>query len=695
MSCYPCLRGNEVDFRHDPTTDFRDAEELSKEEAEEQVKALREGIEYHDYRYYVKSDPEISDAAYDKLFSRLQELEDAFPDLDSPSSPTRRVGAPPADELSRREHTRAMLSLDAVMERDEVREFHRTVRERVGRSENMYTLEPKFDGLSVELVYRDGELDYGATRGDGHTGEDITRNLRTIGAIPLRLRQEAAPPSMLAVRGEVIMPLGGFGELNRERVERGEDAFANPRNAAAGIVRQLDPANVEDKPLTVFFYEVLDQEGADLDSHWEALKRFEEWGLKTSGHNRRGSTLEDLADFHSRMSENRDDLDFEIDGVVIKVDGYGSREELGTRQRSPRWAVAWKFEPRKEVTRLRDIVVQVGRTGKLTPVALLDPVDVGGVTVSRATLHNAGEVERKDVRPGDKVRVKRAGDVIPEVVERIKEPGSKRSEPFEMPGSCPVCGSEVYREGAYHFCPGGLSCRAQLKGSLVHYASREAMDIDHLGEETAGALIERGMVEHVADLYKLEAEQLEKLDGFARRSARQLRDAIQSAKAPRLDRFLYALGIRHVGQHVARVLADELGDLESVRRASKDRLRKICEIGPEIAGSVRRFFEEERNRRIIRGLREFGVNPKPASLSSDAGPLSGKTFVFTGSLERYTRAEAMRAVEALGGRATESVSSNTDYLVVGDDPGEKLREARETGSVEIIGEEELLELLSG
>jgi len=681
-----------VDFRRDPETDFRDPEELSKEEAAEQVEALREGIEHHDYLYYVKADPEISDATYDRLFSRLQELEEAFPELDSPNSPTKRVGAPPAEELSRREHTRVMLSLDAVMEAEEVREFHRRVREKVGRSDNMYVLEPKFDGLSVEVVYRDGELDCGTTRGDGRSGEDITRNLRTVGALPLRLREGAGPPSMLAVRGEVIMPRDGFQELNRSRVERGEDAFANPRNAAAGIVRQLDPAKVADKPLTIFFYEVLQQEGADLKGHWDTLRRFEAWGLKTSGHNRRGSTLEDLSDFHSRMSEDRDDLDFEIDGVVIKLDDYRAREEMGTRQRSPRWAVAWKFEPKKEVTRLRDIAVQVGRTGKLTPVALLDPVDVGGVTVSRATLHNAGEVKRKDVRPGDKVRVKRAGDVIPEVVERIREPGRKRSEPFEMPGECPVCGSEVFREGAYHFCPGGLSCRAQLKGSLVHYASREAMDIDQLGEETAKALIDREMVEDIADLYDLKAEQLEELEGFAERSARQLHDAIQSARYPRLDRFLYALGIRHVGRHVAGVVAEALGDLASVRAASVDRLREIDEIGPEIADSIAGFFADEGNTDVLDRLLDAGVEPQPMEDVS-GGRLEGVTVVFTGALDSYTRSEAQKKVEELGGRATDSVSSGTDYLVVGDDPGSKLDEAREEESVEILDEEGFENLL--
>lgn len=683
-----------MDYRHDPSTDFRDADELSKEDAREQAEALREGIEHHDYLYYVRNDPEISDATYDRLFSRLRELEEKFPELESPDSPTQRVGAPPLDELERRGHTSVMLSLDAVMRQEEVREFHRRVREKVGRSDDMYTGEPKFDGLSVEVVYRDGELDYGATRGDGKEGEDVTRNLRTISALPLRLRKEGDPPSFLSVRGEVLMTREGFQELNRKRVEMGEDAFANPRNAAAGTLRQLDPSKVRDKPLTIFFYDVLDVEGAELKSHWETLNKFRGWGLRVTGLNRRLATLEEVFDYHRKMAEDRDDLEFEIDGIVIKLNDYGSRERMGTRQRSPRWAVAWKFEPKKEITRLREIAVQVGRTGKLTPVALLDPVDVGGVTVSRATLHNADEVDRKDVRPGDKVRIQRAGDVIPEVVERIKEPGRRRSKPFEMPEECPVCGAEVFREGAYHFCPGGLSCRAQLKGAITHFASREAMDIDHLGEKTAEALIEKDMVKDIADLYRLDSSRLAQLDGFAERSARQLHEAIQSSKEVRLDRFLYALGIRHVGEHMAGVLARELKDLERVREASREELEKIDEVGPETAGSVAGFFADERNRKVLSKLEETGLKTVPVSPES-GGPLEGRTFVFTGELESFTRSEAQRKVEELGGRATSAVSSSTDYLVAGENPGSKLDDAREEGSVEILDEKGFTELLEG
>ncbi len=683
---------SDLGFRKDPDTDFRDASELTAEEAREQAEALRDGIDYHDYRYYVRNDPVISDAVYDRLFARLRELEEEFPELDSPTSPTKRVGAPPVDELERREHAAPMKSLEAVLEEEEVAGFLGRVRDRLGSRDVSFTVEPKFDGLSVELAYREGELEYGATRGDGRYGEDVTRNLRTIGAVPLRLRAEADPPRFLAVRGEVLMPLSGFQRLNRERVERGEEPFANPRNAAAGTVRQLDPSMVSGKPLTAFFYEVLEIRGEAPGDHWGMLRRFPDWGLRVSPRNRRVSTLSEISDYHEELAKERNDIDWEMDGVVIKVSDYAAREKLGARQRSPRWALAWKFEPRREVTRLREIAVQVGRTGKLTPVALLAPVEVGGVTVSRASLHNADEVRRKDLREGDRVRVKRAGDVIPEVVERLPEPGRKRGEPFEMPEECPVCGRQVEREGAYHYCPGGLSCRAQLVGSIVHYASREAMDIDHLGEETARDLVERGMVRDIADLYHLEAEDLESLEGFAERSARLLADAIGSAREARLDRFLYALGIRHVGSHLARVLASSLGDLDSVRRATAEELRTIGEIGPETASGVESFFADPDNSRVLDRLLEAGVEVGGME-TVEGGPLSGLTFVFTGGLEGIAREEAVAAVEARGGRATSGVSSRTDYLVVGEDPGSKLEDAREEESVEIISEGRFREML--
>ncbi|MDZ7700395.1 MAG: NAD-dependent DNA ligase LigA [Deltaproteobacteria bacterium] len=455
-----------MDFKKNPTKTFKDIDQMTQQEARKEVDALREGIDYHDYLYYVKNQPEISDARYDKLFHRLQELEDAFPDLQSDQSPTQRVGAKPVSELRKVEHATPMLSLNAGLDEKEIKRFIDFVRRHIEGENVEFVLEPKFDGFSVELVYENGELKYGATRGDGETGEDITRNLKTIHTIPLRLRNGNGTPDVLSVRGEVFMRKQGFQELNKERIEKGEDPFANARNAAAGTMRQLDPKNVADKPLDILFYDILYIEGDELTSHWDVLKHFPRWGLKTDTNNRKASSFKEIRSYHERLSEKRDDVEYDIDGIVIKLNNYTQRERLGVRQRSPRWAMVWKFPPKEEITTLEDIVVQVGRTGMLTPVALLQPVDVGGVTVSRATLHNEDEVKKKDVRPGDTVRIARAGDVIPEVVERIPKPGQKRQEAFAMPGKCPACGADVYREGAYYFCSGRLTCPLKLPEAL-------------------------------------------------------------------------------------------------------------------------------------------------------------------------------------------------------------------------------------
>jgi DNA ligase (NAD+) len=682
-----------VDFKKNPRTSFKDIKKMTGKEAREEVEALREGIDHHDYLYYVKNRPEISDATYDKLFGRLQALEEAFPEFRSGTSPTRRVGAPPLDKLKKKKHSAPMLSLNAALEEKEVRNFLDFVKRNAGNRKAEFVLEPKFDGFSVEIAYRDGEFEYGATRGDGRTGEDISENLKTVRSVPLRLRRDGGVPPFVALRGEVFMPVKGFQALNKERLEKGEEPFANPRNAAAGIMRQLDSKNVAGKPLDIFFYEVLSVEGREFRSHWEMLKELPRWGLKTDFPQKKAADFDDAGKFRERLIEKRDELDYESDGIVIKLDDYALREELGTRQRSPRWALAWKFPPREEVTTVEEIVVQVGRTGTLTPVALLKPVDVGGVTVSRATLHNEDEVRRKDVRTRDKVRITRAGDVIPEVVERIAEPGKKRRGEFSMPSKCPSCGSRVRREGAYYVCTAGLSCPAQLKGSIVHYASRDAMDIEELGEKTVQQLVGRGMVQSVADLYGLSVEDLKGLEGYADRSARKLHAAIEEKKSPGFDRFLYALGIRRVGQHVAAVLAREFGSLGALKKASLDDLREVPEIGPEIAQSVRNFFDEEENLRVLEALREAGVKAREAPRREKAPrPLEGKTFVFTGELEGYTRSEAKRLVESLGARATSSVSGETDYVVVGEGPGSKLDEARKKG-VRTIGEKEFRKLV--
>lgn len=669
------------DFKKKPRTDFKPVKRMSLAEAREEVEALREEIEYHNYLYYVKNAPVIADAVYDQLFRRLQELEEAFPELQSATSPTRKVGAPPVDRLKKVKHTAPMLSLNSALSEEEAEDFDRFIRRNLGLDRITYVLEPKFDGFSVEVVYRDGIFEYGATRGDGETGEDISENLKTIRSLMLRLQQPEGEnlPRFLAVRGEVIMSKQAFQKLNKERVERGEVPFANPRNAAAGIMRQLDSKRVADKPLDIFFYDILRVEGKEFSSHWEELQKFPEWGLRTDVHNVKCASLEEVKAYREKLAARREAFDYEIDGVVIKLDDLRLREKLGMRERSPRWALAWKFPPKKEVTTLEDIVVQVGRTGMLTPVALLQPVDVGGVTVSRATLHNEDEVRKKDVRPGDKVRVARAGDVIPEVVERIKEPGKKRGPEFSMPRQCPVCGSAVVREGAYYFCPAGLACPAQLIGHLLHYCSRNAMNIEGLGDKIARQLVDRGMVEDVADLYRLRVEDLLELEGFAEKSAQKLYEAIQRAKRARFDRFLYALGIRHVGEHVARLLAARFKNIESLGRATREELEDIPGIGPEIAESVEQFFAQEENQRVLKKIIEVGVGIEEVQEEKGELPLKGMTFVFTGELENYTREEAKEIVERLGGKVTSSVSGSTDFVVVGKNPGSKLAEARRRG----------------
>ena len=681
-----------MDFKKNPDTEFRDIDDMDPEEAREEAEALREGIEHHNYLYYVENRPRISDARFDRLFRRLQELEEAFPDLRSDSSPTRRVGAEPLDKLQKVDHAASMLSLDAALEERDFERFDDFVRRRAGGGRVEYVLEPKFDGFSVEIVYDGGIFKTGSTRGNGETGEDISHNLKTIGSVPLYLQNKSEAPGFLSVRGEVFMKKEGFHELNRERIEKGLEPFANPRNAAAGTMRQLDPGKVAGRPMDIFFYDILKIEGEEFSSHWSALKRLRRWGLKTNPEAKKVSSREAVGKYHRALSERREALEYEIDGIVVKLDDCGLRERLGTRHRSPRWALAWKFEPKQEITRLEKIVVQVGRTGKLTPVALLQPVDVGGVTVSRASLHNADEVRRKDVRDGDTVRVARAGDVIPEVVERIKKPGRKREKPFSMPAECPACGSRIYREGAYHVCPGGLACRPQLTGRIIHYASRDALDIAGLGEKTVEALVEKELVADVADLYRLSKDDLLSLEGFAEKSAAKLHAAIQDSRKVRLDRFLYALGIRHVGQRMSQVLARKFSRLGRLKAAGQSDLEQIPEVGSKIAESVSRFFQQENNRRVLDRLNRAGLQIQKMPTDEKELPLEGKTFVFTGRMDAFTRKEAEDLVESLGAHAASSVSGNTDYLVAGADPGQKLQNARDS-DVEVIDEGDFREML--
>lgn len=667
---------------------------MATSEIASRIAALREEIRRHDSLYYVKDRPEISDAQYDRLFRELHDLEQAHPELVTPDSPTQRVGAPPLDELAKVSHALPMLSLDSILDPDEVRAFDQRMKRELEVSDVGYTAEPKFDGLSVELVYDDGLFVRGATRGDGLTGEDVTVNLRTIKSLPLQLQSRSGCPDHFVARGEVYMRLDDFNRLNRRITERGEEAFANPRNAAAGSLRQLDSSITATRPLVVTCYELMASSAAPAPTHWDEIEWLACWGLPVPTHRRRCHGIDEVVAFHAETEAMRDALSYEIDGIVVKVDRRDWQDRLGMKSRSPRWAIAFKFTPRKEVTVVEDIAVSVGRTGTLTPLALLKPVEVGGVTISRATLHNADEVARKDIRIGDTVKVERAGDVIPAIAERVPVPGEHRAEPFAMPDRCPVCESTVAREGAYFYCTGQSVCPAQMKGAIEHFASKSAMNIEGLGKKTVAQLVDRGMVKDLADLYRLDATQLSTLDGFAERSTSLLLDAIQRSKSVSLDRFLMGLGIRQVGQHIAKVLARECGSLDVVMAATQEQLEQIKEIGPEISASLSAYFAEQQNRHVIERLISSGlqVHSTPVTHQTKAGALSGKTVVFTGWLDRFTRDEAKRITETLGGRVSSSVSTHTSYVVAGRDPGSKLEQAKALG-VHVLTEQEFAELV--
>ncbi len=681
-------------LQHRLFTDSLDDTMTAPDSAAKRHAWLTRHIRQHDYLYYVKDRPEISDSEYDRLFRELIDLEQTHPELVTPESPTQRVGAPPLEELGKVRHERPMLSLDSIVDFDEVQVFDQRMQRELDIHEIEYTVEPKFDGLSVELVYDQGIFVRGSTRGDGTTGEDITINLRTIRSLPLQL-QPGTHPAHLAVRGEVFMRLEDFHALNRRMTELGEEAFANPRNAAAGSLRQLDSRVTAARPLVLTCYEVMAIEGAPPPSHWEELEAMALWGLPVPNLRQRCGTIRDVLAFHRKTEQQRDQLPYEIDGVVVKVNRRDWQDRVGMKSRSPRWAIAFKFPPRKEITEVQDIVVSVGRTGILTPLALLKPVEVGGVTISRATLHNADEVARKDIRIGDTVRVERAGDVIPAISERIPTTGESRSAPFQMPNQCPVCGSAVAREGAYWYCTGQAACPAQLKGAIEHFASKNALNIEGLGKKTVAQLVEHGLVKDLSDLYRLNREQLLTLEGFADRSSTLLLDAITQSKTVPLDRFLMGLGIRQVGQYIAKVLAREFGSLDAIMSADQDRFLKIREIGPEISASLVSYFQEGSNRRVIDHLRQLGlsISETAGRHEGTAAPFSGKSFVFTGGLTQFSRDEAKALVERLGAVTSSSVSKKTSYVVAGEDPGSKLEQAQKFG-VPILDEEAFMSLIS-
>ncbi|MCS6289342.1 MAG: NAD-dependent DNA ligase LigA [Nitrospira sp.] len=663
--------------------------------AEQRIADLRRQIRHHDHLYYTKDRPEISDAEYDRLFRELVDLETAHPDLVTADSPTQRVGAPPLEELTKVSHEKPMLSLDSITDQDDVRAFDTRMKRELETDQILYTAEPKFDGLSVELVYEQGTFVRGATRGDGMVGEDVTVNLRTIRALPLQLDPQPSLPAHLVVRGEVYMRLDEFQSLNRRMTERGEEAFANPRNAAAGSLRQLDSRITASRPLTLTCYDIMAISGTAPPTHWEELDALAAWGLPVPEHRQRCRSIEEVLSFHAATDAMRDSLPFEIDGIVVKLDRRTWQDQLGSKSRSPRWAIAYKFAPRKEITVIQDIAVSVGRTGTLTPLALLKPVEVGGVTISRATLHNADEVARKDVRVGDTVKVERAGDVIPAIAERVPVPGETRQAPFVMPNHCPVCGSTVAREGAYFYCTGQTVCVAQLKGAIEHFASKSALDIDGMGKKTIAQLVDVGFVRDLADLYSLTKEQILTLEGFADRSASLLLESIERSKSVSLDRLLMGLGIRQVGQHIARVLAKQFGTLSKLMSATQEELLQVREIGPEISASLASFFSEERNRAVIARLIERGLTIALPTTENTTGSqrLAGKTFVFTGGLDDYSRDQAKQLVERQGGQVSSSVSKKTSFVVAGTDPGSKLDQARKLG-VQILTETEFTALVT-
>jgi DNA ligase (NAD+) len=655
---------------------------VNRTEAKKRIEALASEIREHDYRYYALDRPTVSDAQYDKLYRELTELETQFPELRPKDSPTLRVGGAMRTAFKKVRHLGPMLSLDSLMDAEAVREFDARVIKAFEVDRVDYVAEVKFDGLSVELVYEDGQFVRGSTRGDGEAGEDITENLRTIRAVPLRLDPRGPKGGLkgpMAVRGEALMLLSEFEALNKRLVEANEEPFANARNAAAGTVRQLDPSITASRKLDLFTYDILQADNVELGTQWEMLEALRNWGFHVDRSSKRCKGIEEVFAFHAALGERRDRLPYEIDGAVIKVDRRDWQRGLGMRSRTPRWAVAFKFPPREEVTVIQDIAVQVGRSGKLTPVALLRPIDVSGVTVSRATLHNQDELDRKDIRIGDTVRIRRAGDVIPEVVEVLKEHRPRGTKPFRLPDKCPVCGAAVVREGAYHLCTNGLSCPAQLHGHLYHFTSRGAMDIAGLGDKTLKQLLDEGKIHDLADLYSLEASDLEGLEGFAEKSIENLLQAIEGSKKPRLDRFLYALGIASVGETVSRLLADHYGALEPLLDASEEELEEIHGIGPEVAAAVHHFFSNTRNRKVLDRLAKAGVKPVHEARKKGPQTLAGEVVVFTGSLETLSRPEAARIAEAAGARVSSSISKKVTLVVAGPGAGSKLDEAKKLG----------------
>jgi DNA ligase (NAD+) len=656
---------------------------------------LRDNIDYHNYRYYSLDDPVIPDAEFDRLLRELEGLEQRYPELVTPESPTQRVGAAPAEAFGEIVHVLPMLSLANAFEEQELIDFDRRVRERLGVDEVTYAAEMKLDGLAASIRYEDGVLVSAATRGDGTRGEDVTGNIRTVRSVPLRLRGDDFP-RVLEVRGEVFMTDEGFRRLNEEQLRRQDKTFANPRNAAAGGLRQLDSRITAERPLSMYCYGVGDVRDGWLPStHTEILQRLKHWGLRVSPEVAVVEGVDGCRRYYSDVLARRESLGYAIDGVVFKVNDVAEQESLGAVSRAPRWAIAYKFPAEEELTQVRAIDVQVGRTGTLTPVARLAPVQVGGVTVTNATLHNQDEVDRKDVRVGDTVVVRRAGDVIPEIARVVKDRRPRRTRRFSLPNRCPVCGSEVIRiEGEVAArCSGGLICPAQRKQAVWHFASRRAMDIEGLGEKLADQLVEAGLVHSILDIYSLDEERVVELERMGKKSAANLLAAIAASRDTTLGRFLYSLGIRDVGEATAQSLAAHFGDLAALRTADEERLQEVPDVGPVVAGEVASFFAENHNREVLDGLVKLIRWPAPSQARAAADVLANKRFVITGTLDAMPRDEAKRRLQALGAKVSGSVSRKTDYLVAGANPGSKRSKAEGLG-VTILDEDGFLALIN-
>jgi len=669
----------------------------SSKDIQKKIEALRDKIRYHEHRYYVLDSPEISDAEFDKLMDELIALEAAHPELVTPDSPTQRVGGKPSEEFAKVRHSTAMLSLGKTTSEAELRDWERRVHELTGESQVDYVCELKLDGMSLALRFADGKLALGLTRGDGTVGEDVTPNVRTVRSVPLTIAEKtldkAGLPRAFEVRGELLMPLAAFQRMNEEREQQGLPVFANPRNATAGTVRTLEPNVTAQRRLDFFAYGLLADGRPIFDRHSQVLKALEVAGFKVNPRHELAKNLEQVMEFVNETDSVRDSLPYEIDGVVVKVDRVALQDELGFTGKAPRWAIAYKFAARAGETQIEDILVQVGRTGKLTPVAALKPVSIGGTTVTRATLHNMDEIERLGIKIGDWVEVERGGDVIPKVV-KVLEDRPRGTREFHMPSRCPECGGHVVRdEGeADHRCV-NANCPAKLRESIRHFASRGVMNIEGMGYALVNQLVDAGLVKSVADIYDLTEEQLLNLERMGKKSAQNILGEIENSKKLPLERVIYGLGIRMVGERTAQFLAEHFGSMDALMAASKEELQGVHEIGPRVSQSIREFFDEPKNRTLVEKLREAGLTFKGQKKQRGTA-LEGKTFVLTGTLERHTRDEAKKLIEDAGGKVSGSVSKKTDYIVAGAEAGSKLDKAKELG-VAVIDEKEMEELVKG